>query len=77
MSDASETRSEWLPQYADAIPAARERLKTPTVKTREWDGAARLDVRTVEELRKVSKTVGAMKEGDEDDEDTLGTKIMG
>ncbi|MEJ1992060.1 MAG: alpha-glucosidase/alpha-galactosidase [Maritimibacter sp.] len=70
-------QAEWLPQYADAIPAARERLKTPTVETREWTGAARLDVRTVEELRKVSKTVGAMKEGDEDDEDTLGTKIMG
>ncbi len=68
-------QAEWLPQYADAIPAARERLKTPTVKTRDWDGAARLDVRTVEELRKVSKTVGAMKE--DDDEDALGTKIMG
>ncbi len=23
----------WLPQYADAVPAARERLKTSTVKT--------------------------------------------
>lgn len=44
-------QAKWLPQYADAIPAARERLKNPKVKTREWKGAARLDVRSVEELR--------------------------
>lgn len=44
-------QAEWLPQYADAIPGARERLKTPTVRTRDWAGAARLGVRTVEELR--------------------------
>ena len=43
-------QAEWLPQYADAIPAARERLKAPKVKTREWKGAARLAVRSVEEL---------------------------
>ncbi len=34
-------QSEWLPQYADAIPAAKERLAKSTVKTREWAGAAR------------------------------------
>jgi alpha-galactosidase len=43
--------AEWLPQYAEAVPAARERLKNPKVKTREWKGAARLDVRSVEALR--------------------------
>ena len=44
-------QAQWLPQYADAIPAARERLAHPRVKTREWAGAARLDVRSVAELR--------------------------
>ncbi len=34
-------QAEWLPQYADAIPAAKERLAKGTVKTREWAGAAR------------------------------------
>ena len=41
----------WLPQYADAIPSARERLRNPKVKTRDWTGAARRSVRSVEELR--------------------------
>ena len=41
----------WLPQYADAIPAARERMKTPKVKTREWSGSARRAVRSIEELK--------------------------
>ena len=44
--------AEWLPQYADAIPAARERLARGRVATREWAGAARLAVRSVEELRR-------------------------
>jgi alpha-galactosidase len=34
-------QAQWLPQYADAIPAARERLARGTVKTKEWSGAAR------------------------------------
>ena len=34
-------QARWLPQYADAVPAARERLARSTVKTREWAGAAR------------------------------------
>lgn len=48
-------QAQWLPQYAGAIPAAAERLKTPKVKTREWSGAARLDVRSVEDLRATKK----------------------
>lgn len=44
-------QAQWLPQYADAVPAARERLKTPRVKTRDWEGAARLQVRSVQDLR--------------------------
>lgn len=41
----------WLPQYADAVPAAKERLAKSKVKTREWAGAARRNVRSIEELR--------------------------
>lgn len=46
-------QAEWLPQYADAIPAAKERLAKGTVKTRDWEGAARRTVRSVEELREM------------------------
>lgn len=64
-------QAQWLPQYADAIPAAVERLKTPKVKTRDWAGAARFDVRSVEQMRdaKAKKSAG---EGH-----GLGTKVMG
>jgi alpha-galactosidase len=46
-------QAKWLPQYADALPAARERIAKSTVRTRDWDGAARKRVRSVEELREV------------------------
>ena len=62
-------QAQWLPQYADAIPAARERLKTPKVKTRDWSGAARQTVRSVEDLRKAK---AAQPEGQ-----ALGTRIAG
>ena len=64
-------QAQWLPQYADAIPAAAERMKSPKVQTRDWTGAARLGVRTVEELRDAS----ARKIANEAHE--LGTKVMG
>ena len=51
----------WLPQYADAVPAARERLKTPRVKTRDWQGAARLAVRSLDDVR-VAKAKRAREE---------------
>ena len=63
-------QAKWLPQYADAIPAAIERLKTPSVKTRDWAGAARQQVRSVEDLRAAAKTKAAEGHG-------LGTKLMG
>ena len=44
-------QAQWLPQYADAIPAARDRLANPKVKTRDWDGAARQTTRNVAQLR--------------------------
>lgn len=66
-------QAEWLPQYAHAIPAARERLANPKVSTREWAGAARQIVRSVDELREAKmklRTKGAEGHG-------LGTKVMG
>ena len=64
-------QAQWLPQYAHAIPAAVERLKTPKVKTRDWAGAARFDVRSVEQMRD-AKAKKAASEGH-----GLGTKVMG
>jgi alpha-galactosidase len=48
-------QAEWLPQYAEAIPAARGRLADAErngtrVKLRETQGAARLHTKTVEEM---------------------------
>jgi alpha-galactosidase len=65
-------QAEWLPQYAHAIPAARARLKKPKVKTKDWNGAARLKVRTVEELRSAKSTPTMMKSSAH-----LGTSIGG
>jgi len=64
-------QAKWLPQYADAVPGAVERLKNPKVKTRDWEGAARLSVRSVDDLR-AAKAVKAASEGH-----GLGTKVMG
>lgn len=61
-------QAKWLPQYADAIPAAMERLKSPRVATRDWSGAARQSVRTVDELRSGARAASGA---------TLGTKLMG
>lgn len=44
-------QADWLPQYAHAIPAAKARLQASQVKTRVWRGAARQDVRRVEDVR--------------------------
>jgi alpha-galactosidase len=63
-------QAEWLPQYAHAIPEATERLKSPKVKTRDWQGAARLAVRSVEELRVAGAKQAGLGHG-------LGTKVMG
>lgn len=65
-------QAEWLPQYADAIPAAKERLKDPQVKTRDWAGAARLGVRSVDQLR----AARAEKDRAADKGHDLGTKVM-
>ncbi len=64
-------QAEWLPQYAHAIPQAKERMRNPKVKTREWAGAARQHVRSVEEMR-VAKPTSIKNVGH-----SLGTKVMG
>jgi alpha-galactosidase len=64
-------QAKWLPQYAHAIPEAKERLKNPKVKTRDWSGAARQHVRSVEEMR-VAKPRTIANVGH-----SLGTKLMG
>jgi len=64
-------QAKWLPQYADAIPGAAERMKTPKVKTRDWNGAARQVVRSVEDMRATVKPKVA------DGGQGLGTKVMG
>ena len=49
-------QAEWLPQYAVEIPRAAERLQAPTdVKTRDWHGAARRRVRSLEEIREADE----------------------
>ena len=53
--------AEWLPQWAEEIPAARERLALPNrIATRENAGAARLAVKDVEEMEseKMRKLAG-------------------
>jgi alpha-galactosidase len=64
-------QAQWLPQYAHAIPAAKRRMSSPKVKTRDWSGAARLHVRSVEEMRQ-AKPRTAANAGH-----SLGTKVMG
>ena len=64
-------QAEWLPQYAAAIPEAKRRLGKPGVKARQWSGAARREVRSVEELRSTGKELGQM------DGDGPGRKITG
>jgi len=46
-------QEQWLPQYAEAIATAKERLASgPLVPTRDgYRGAARLEVKTVEEMK--------------------------
>jgi alpha-galactosidase len=44
-------QARWLPQYAEAVPAARRRVAEARVPTREWQGAARVPVRSVEQMR--------------------------
>ena len=44
-------QADWLPQYAHAIPEAKRRLANKAVPTREWQGAARREMRSVEVVR--------------------------
>ena len=49
--------AEWLPQYSSAIAEAKQRLeKGPLLPTKDYKGAARLKVKTVEEMAKERET---------------------
>ncbi|MEM6667554.1 MAG: alpha-glucosidase/alpha-galactosidase, partial [Pseudomonadota bacterium] len=65
-------QAEWLPQYTHAIADARQRLEVPKVKTRDWEGSARLSVRSVNDLR----TERAQKIAPSESQ-ALGTQVMG
>jgi len=44
-------QAEWLPQWQDEVPRAEQRLATePRVPTRDYQGAARLHTKSVEEM---------------------------
>ena len=58
--------AEWLPQYKAAITDAKNRLETgPPVPTRDYKGAARLPVKTLEEMEE--KAEENRKRGSESD----------
>ncbi len=57
-------QAQWLPQYAQEIPAAKARLEAAErngtrVKTREYQGAARLHTKTVEEMAREAEAARA------------------
>jgi alpha-galactosidase len=46
-------QAQWLPQYTDEIPAAKKRLKSEKpLGTKGTSGAARIEVKSVEETRR-------------------------
>ncbi|MEO1249199.1 MAG: alpha-glucosidase/alpha-galactosidase [Pseudomonadota bacterium] len=47
-------QAQWLPQFADHIPAAKDRLAKSTVKTAPWEGAARRATRSLQEVRQAA-----------------------
>ncbi|WP_276354348.1 alpha-glucosidase/alpha-galactosidase [Cohnella caldifontis] len=64
-------QEKWLPQYAEAVAAAKKRLEEgPRIPTREgYRGAARLNAKTVEEMRQdreaANKNAGEADKGKE------------
>lgn len=63
-------QEQWLPQYSDAIAAAKKRLaEQPLLPTRDYAGAARLNVKTVEEMQRnrdaANKNAGESDKGKE------------
>lgn len=52
-------QAEWLPQYAHAIPGARDRMSHAKSSSRASKGAARLATRNVEQLRAARAKVDA------------------
>jgi len=69
----------WLPQYKEAIARAKERLASGNLlPTKEYRGAARLPVRSVEELRRNREAANRMAGGaDKAGKDTAGDQAAG
>jgi alpha-galactosidase len=51
-------QAKWLPQYEPAIDGAKLRLSRKTVATGDWQGAARREVRSVDEVRRDGRHSG-------------------
>jgi alpha-galactosidase len=58
-------QAEWLPQYSDAIPAAKKRLEHSNVTTREWSGGALRKIRPREDARTNDQTAQEIPRGRE------------
>ena len=61
-------QAQWLPQYSEAIAAAEQRLAAGNlISTKNYNGAARLKVKTVEEMQQdreaASKNAGESDKG--------------
>lgn len=58
------SQAEWLPQYGKSIAEAREKAGSELrLPTRDWQGAARLPIRSVEELRREDTSKTYKREG--------------
>jgi len=55
-------QAQWLPQYAHAIEGAKERVAKSTVKTIDWKGSSRREVRSIDELRTEKEAAKAAAE---------------
>ena len=49
-------QSKWLPQYKNDIEKTKKRIINSNVKKKNWDGAARMKVRNINELQHEKKS---------------------
>jgi alpha-galactosidase len=60
-------QAQWLPQYAEEVPLAKQRLAEAErngsrAKTRQYQGAARLHVKTIEEMAADAQAAAAARQ---------------
>lgn len=68
-------QARWLPQYKSAIPAAKKRLASSSIKTKSYAGAARIKVKSVAEMRKAYDKLKT-DAGDRDNLKTVKAKLV-